>query len=93
MVENDKEMKVTAELPGFAEKDLDVSLEKNCLCIRGQKCEEKEQKDERYLLRERHQGSFERRVALPEGIKTDKVEATFKDGLLTVVIPRTRQRK
>lgn len=88
VVETDQEMKFTAELPGYCEKDLDVTLDANGLCIKGQKSEEKEQKNERFLLRERHQGSFERRFSLPEGVKTDKVEATYKDGLLTIVIPK-----
>jgi HSP20 family protein len=58
------------------------------LIIKGEKHEEKEEKKKDYYLQERHFGSFERRFAMPEGVDADKIEASFKKGLLTVTLPK-----
>ncbi len=88
--ENEKEFTVTAELPGMEEKDINVTLENNILTIAGEKKEEKEEKDEnrnRYHA-ERCYGSFSRSVSLPEEIKQDKIKAKFKNGVLSINIPK-----
>jgi HSP20 family protein len=80
------EVIVTAELPGLAEKDVDVQLADGVLVIAGEKNSESE--DEDRLFSERTYGRFERRIPL-DGIDKDKVSASFKNGLLTVKLPRT----
>jgi Hsp20/alpha crystallin family protein len=65
-----------------------VKLVNDCLTIRGEKREEKEEKKKDYCLHERHFGSFERRFALPEGVDPNKIEATFKKGVLTVTLAK-----
>jgi HSP20 family protein len=89
IVEKDKAFEITAELPGMDEKNVEVKLANGTLTIRGEKTEEKEEKEKDYHLSERRYGSFERRFGLPEGIDTDKIEAAFKNGVLTVVLPKS----
>ncbi|MBF0559345.1 MAG: Hsp20/alpha crystallin family protein [Nitrospirae bacterium] len=89
VTENDKEIRVSAELPGMDEKDIDVSLNKDALTIRGEKKEEREQKDRDYYRMERSYGSFSRTVPLSAEIETDKAEATFKKGVLSIRLPKT----
>ena len=89
--ETDKEIEVVAELPGMDEKDVEVSISDGMLAITGQKESERERKDQGYVLRERSFGRFERVIPLPEGLDLDAVKATFKNGLLTVTIPKTKE--
>ena len=91
VVDTDKEIKVSAELPGLDEKDIDVSLTKESLTIKGEKREEKEEKGKDYYRSERSYGSFTRTIPLPLEIDTDKVAASFKKGVLTVTLPKTKQ--
>jgi len=86
--EDEKEIKVTAELPGMDQDDIDVSLSDNKLTIKGEKKEETEDKGRDYYRTERRYGSFYRELPLGEGINTDKVEADFKKGVLTVKLPK-----
>lgn len=87
--EDDKAIHVKAEVPGLEEKDLDVSLHNNMLTIKGEKKEEKkEEKGKNRIISERRYGSFSRSISLPEGIKTDKVKAKFKNGILNIEIPK-----
>lgn len=87
--ENDKEIKISAELPGMDENDIDVSLTRDTLTIRGEKKEEKEDKGKDYYRMERSYGSFTRSIPLPVEVNTDKVEATFKKGILHITLPKT----
>ncbi len=93
LVEQDKFYKITAELPGMEEKDIELKLSDSTLIIRGEKKEEKEEKKEGYYLSERYYGSFERRLQLPHGIDTSKIGATFKNGVLTVTLPKVAKAK
>lgn len=86
--ETDKEVKVTAELPGLEEKDVQVELANGALCIKGERKTETEDKDR--LFSERYYGRFERRIPL-EDVDEDKVSASFKNGVLTVTLPKTAQ--
>lgn len=88
VVENDKELMVTAELPGLDEKDVEVTLDQGVLTIRGEKKSESERKEDRITVSERRYGSFSRSVALPEGIDEEKVRASFDKGVLTVRVGR-----
>ncbi len=89
--ESANDLKVSVELPGLTEKDLDISISNEMLTIKGQKREEKSENTNGYYRMERHYGSFYRTVALPCGVDKDAAEATFKNGVLTVILPKTQE--
>ncbi len=89
--ETDREITVSAELPGLDEKDIDVSLSDDMLTIKGEKKDEKEDKGKDYYRMERSYGSFSRTIPLPVEVQADKVDATFKKGVLTVTLPKSEQ--
>lgn len=89
VTETDKEIKVSAELPGMDDKDIDVSLTKNALTLKGEKKEEKEEKKKDYYRMERSYGSFSRTIHLPVEIDTEKAKAQFKKGVLIITLPKT----
>ena len=91
VAETDKDVKVTAELPGMAESDIDVRVSDGMLTISGEKKIDRETEENGYVLRERSFGHVERTVPLPEGIDGQAAEATFNNGVLTVTIPKTAQ--
>ena len=91
VTETDKEIEITAELPGLEDKDVQINLSDNLLTIRGEKNAEKEEKDKNYRLVERSYGAFERIIALPEGVKGDDIKATIAKGVLTVKVPKPAQ--
>jgi HSP20 family protein len=86
--ETDREVKVTADLPGLEEKDVQVELANGTLAIKGEKRSETEDRDR--LFSERYYGRFERRIPV-EDVDEDKVSAAFKDGVLTVTMPKVPQ--
>ena len=88
VTETDKEIEITAELPGLEEKDVQINIADNILTIRGEKKAEKEQKDKNYRLFERSYGSFERTLELPEGVNADAIKANISKGLLKVTVPK-----
>ena len=88
IVEKDNAYEVTADLPGFDEKNIEVKLQNGSLSIKGERKSEKEEKKRDYHLTEREFGSFERRFTLPEGVDADKIEANLKKGVLTVTLPK-----
>lgn len=88
--DTEKEIKVTVELPGMEEKDIELTLEDNVLTVKGEKKDEDEKKDESYYRVERFYGSFHRSILLPAEIDGDKVKARFKKGVLTVSVPKVK---
>src|SRR5215213_3468454 len=82
------ELKVVAELPGVNETDVSVELQGDTLTIKGEKKAEEERKDEGYYLAERRYGAFSRTLQLPYAVEADQVQATFKNGVLTVTLPK-----
>jgi HSP20 family protein len=86
--DTDQEMKLTAELPGLEEKDVALELANGVLVIKGEKKTETEDKDR--LFSERYYGRFERRIPV-EGVDEDKISASFRNGVLTVTLPKTAQ--
>jgi HSP20 family protein len=88
MTEKDGEYRLTVELPGMKEDQVDVSIVDNNLIISGEKREEEERKDEGYLISERRYGAFRRQVALPGDIDSAQIKADFKKGVLTVTVPK-----
>jgi HSP20 family protein len=89
VVDRDKEIRVTAELPGLLEKDIEIQVEDDVLTLRGEKRSEFNDEDRRYS--ECYYGRFERRVALPTEVDEDRANATFRNGVLTVVLPKTER--
>ncbi len=86
--ETDKEVVVSAELPGLNEKDVQVEIANGVLSIRGEK--KAERSDESRFVSERYYGSFERQIPL-DGVEQDKAKAEFKNGVLTVTLPKSEQ--
>jgi HSP20 family protein len=91
VAETDKSYEVTAELPGMDEKNIQVNLTDDGITIKGEKKEETEENKKDYYVSERRYGSFERYFTLPEGVDANKVEATFKNGVLKVTLPKTAE--
>jgi len=91
--ETPEQLVVKATLPGIKREDVGVKVAGDTLVIRGETKEERDEKDERYLLRERSHGTFHRAIVLPEGLDTEKIEALFEDGTLTVTLPKTEKAK
>lgn len=87
--ETAKEIRVTAELPGLEEKDVEVTLDDEVLTLRGEKRSENEDKNRQFS--ERFYGRFERRIPLGAEVEEDKVEARFKNGVLTITMPKTER--
>ena len=91
VTETDKAYEIAAELPGMDEKNVEVKFANDVLTIKGQKRDEKEETKKDYYMRERSFGSFERSFAVPDGVDTDKIDATFKKGVLTVTLPKSAE--
>lgn len=87
--DGEKEIRVTAEVPGLEEKDIEVLLEDGELTLKGEKRSETEDKDRQFS--ERFFGRFERRIPLGYEVEDDKVSANFKNGVLTVALPKTER--
>lgn len=88
IVEKDAAYEITADLPGFDEKNVEVAFADGDLTIKGDKREEREENKKGYFLQERRAGSFERHFRVPEGVEADKIEASFKKGVLTLTLPK-----
>ncbi|MCX7858159.1 MAG: Hsp20/alpha crystallin family protein [Deltaproteobacteria bacterium] len=84
---------VKAELPGIDPKNIDISLTENMLTIKGEKKQEKEEEGENYHFVERSYGSFTRSIKLPGQVQSDKISASYKNGVLKVVLPKTEEAK
>src|SRR5215470_20017582 len=91
MSEDDKAYKISAELPGINPKDIDVSLSGDTLVLKGEKRQEKEEKDKNYHFSERAYGSFQRAFELPASVDRSKVAADFSKGVLTITLPKTTE--
>lgn len=85
--ETDNALTYSLELPGMDENDVEISIDAGRLSIRGEKRDEREEKGENYVFRERRFGSFERSFTLPGNADEQKVQATLSKGVLTVTIP------
>ncbi|HZH52410.1 MAG TPA: Hsp20/alpha crystallin family protein [Microvirga sp.] len=89
VIETDREVRVSAELPGLDEKDVEVLMHDGTLVIRGEKKSEVE--DKQHAFSERYYGRFERRIPLAWDVEEDKVDASFRNGVLTVTMPKSAQ--
>src|SRR4051794_10048200 len=86
--ETEKEVRVTAELPGLEEKDVEVTLADQVLTVKGEKRAEQEEEKADYRHTERSYGYFSRSIALPPGVDPEQIKANFRNGLLKVVVPK-----
>jgi HSP20 family protein len=91
--ETDDKILVKAEIPGMDSKDIDISLSGDILIIKGEKKSEREETKENYHLVERSYGTFARSLRLPVGVEADKIEASYKQGVLTVTCPKKEEVK
>lgn len=93
MLDRENEIVVRAELPGVNKEDLDISLTKEALVLKGEVKREEETKEANYYLSERSYGSFSRTIPLPVEVDTERVKASFKNGILELVIPKKEESK
>ena len=91
--ETKNDLVIKAELPGLDTKDIDISMNNGYLTIKSEKKNEKEEKDENYHLIERSYGSFTRSVQLPREVQSDKITASFKNGILKITLPKSEEAK
>ena len=95
VMESQEEIRVMVELPGVPSDQIEVSLEDNVLTISGEKREEREEGDteQRWHLSERRYGRFSRSFVLPREVETEKIEASFNNGILTITVPKSERAK
>jgi len=91
--ETENNLVVEAEVPGIDPKDIDISLTDGRLIIRGEKKQAKEEKEADYHLVERSYGSLARMVELPAQVQSEKIEASYKDGILKITLPKSEEAK
>ena len=82
------EIVIKAELPGLEKKDITIDVKDSVLTLKGERAYDNETKDEKYYRRERAYGKFQRSFTLPAGLDAEKIKADYKDGLLSVEIPK-----
>jgi HSP20 family protein len=87
LIRKEDALVLRADIPGIAPDDVKIEVEDDVLTVSGEHTEEKEEKKEHYMRRERRSGSFSRSMVLPKGVKADDIEATTEDGVLEVTIP------
>ena len=91
--ESADQVEIKAEVPGMEANDIDISLSGDILTIKGEKKSEREEKKENYHLVERSYGSFSRSLKLPVAVEADKIEANYKQGVLTISCPKKPEAK
>ncbi|MBM4161268.1 MAG: Hsp20/alpha crystallin family protein [Ignavibacteria bacterium] len=91
IVEEDDQFVVKMELPGVNKEDVKITLETNILTVQGEKKHEKEEKGENTYRAERSYGAFQRSFTLPTTVKSDKIDAVYKDGVLAVTLPKAEE--
>ena len=93
VVEADDSYAISAELPGLAEQDIEITVDDGTLVLRGEKSAASEEKEGQYFRQERIYGRFERAFHLPDGVQDDAIEAQFKNGVLTLHLPKKEEAK
>jgi HSP20 family protein len=93
VIENDNEVIVKAELPGFTPDDVDIRVEGNILTMHGEVKQESEKQEGQYHIHERRQSSFHRSLPLPVEVNADKAKAEFDNGVLTLTLPKSENAK
>ncbi len=93
VMENDDNFVVRTSLPGVNPQDVDITVRDNVVTIQGETRQEPEAENQRYLMREHRYGRFYRSITLPVTVDGDKVQAEFRDGILTLTLPKAEQAK
>jgi HSP20 family protein len=93
MYQTANEVVVKASVPGLKPEEVDVSITGDTLTIKGEQKEEKEVEEENYIYKERRYGTFSRSMLIPVKVKSDKAEAVFEDGTLTLTLPKAEEVK
>lgn len=93
VAERDDDFQVKVELPGVNKEDVKITMQDNILTIRGEKKQEKETKNSQFHRIERSYGAFQRSFTLPMKVKQDKIDASYKDGILTISLPKAEEAK
>jgi HSP20 family protein len=93
IVETDNDFNIKAEIPEVKKEDVKVSVDNGVLTIKGERKQEKEEKNKKFHRIERSYGSFARSFVLPENVDANKIDASFKDGMLNLSIPKTKEVK
>jgi HSP20 family protein len=93
MYQTDNEVIVKASIPGIKADEVQINITGDVLTLKGEVKQEEERKDRAWHIREQRFGSFERSVALPTAVKTDKAEAVFENGILTITLPKADEVK
>ena len=93
VVDEKDQIRVKADLPGFKKEEIGVSVDNGMLTIKGEKKEEKENKEKDYIRSERYYGVFHRSFTLPAGVDAPKVHASYKDGVLEITLPKKQDAK
>lgn len=91
LCEKDGKLQLKTQLPGIKREDIDVEITEDCIKIKAETKEEKEEKEENVYRSEFRYGRFMRNIPLPEDVKSDEAEAEFKDGILTISVPKTHK--
>ena len=93
MSETENDYIITVDLPGITKKDVEVNFQNNRLTISGERKKEKEEEGKDFIRRERYEGTFMRSFSLPTAVKEEDINAKFKDGVLTVTVPKAEVSK
>lgn len=93
LAESEKDVVIKAELPGVDPKDIEINVTGNMLTVRGEKKEEKEEKKRDYHFVERSHGSFHRTMQLPSSVNPEKIDAAFRNGVLTITLAKRLEAK
>lgn len=93
VLEDKDKITVKAEVPGFKREELDVSVHENNLIISGERKSDEERKDGEFYRSERFYGRFHRSISLPYAVETDKIQAQYRDGVLTITLPKSERAK
>jgi HSP20 family protein len=91
--EDADDVTVKASLPGISPQEVDIAITGDVLTIKGEKSEEKEEKQGNWHLRERRYGAFQRSISLPAAVQADKADAVFENGVLTLTLPKVEEIK
>jgi HSP20 family protein len=92
-MESTNDFTVRCELPGLDQKNIDISISSNVLTIKGERKDEKEERNGKYYKKETWSGNFQRTLPLPTQVDTEKISAVLKDGILKVTLPKKEEAK
>ncbi len=93
VIDEGDSIKIVADLPGFNKEDIEIWVEDGDLVIKAVRKEEKEEKAENYIRRERRFGEVYRKITIPVEVDVDKIKATYNNGILEIVLPKTEKAK